>query len=99
MENCGESGITASPQIKSTARNIHKGNEKMNGEKIQQSPEIIRAIVATLALPKRFDKYPPITQLIAPHPMTRKLRKGIFNAILFFSAYNPSIKGTNPQNV
>ena len=65
----------------------------------QQIPEMNNADAATLALPNLNDIKPPAMQLMHPLPIMRKLSKGMFNDKLFFAAYKPSIRGTNPQNV
>ena len=98
-ENWGESDTTVNPQIKIYARNIGRGQVKINAENRQQKPEIYKLVLAILLDPQREERYPPATHEIPPEAITRKLKSGIFKPVVFFSAYRAMMTGINPQNV
>ena len=52
VENCGESGLTLKPQIKSSIKKKGNGSTYNRGEIKQQSPDMKSAVVPTFALPK-----------------------------------------------
>lgn len=51
FENCGESAVTAIPQMHQPAKNRYKGSENRRGETIQRNPDMVNANNATFLLP------------------------------------------------
>ncbi|MDT4872746.1 hypothetical protein FQZ97_1079480 [compost metagenome] len=71
-ENCGESATTEAPHAISSTRSAGAGSSRQPSAKIRpQAPDNARAPMATLALPRRWERTPPSKAPSAPTPITQ----------------------------
>jgi hypothetical protein len=75
VENCGESAITAIPQIIQAAKKSGVANQKIKGEAKQKLPEKAKLIQATFRLPYFCESSPPKMQEMLPTAMMAKVVK------------------------
>jgi len=99
VENCGESGTTEKPQIKTNNENGNKPATKIHGDNKQHKPEQPNAAYATNLLPKRDDAKPPTMLPIAPDAMIANDQTETFRFMPFRWLNQATSIGTKAQNV